>query len=293
MDILVRGMTSDGLIKAAAVETTELTERMRQIHKTLPVATAALGRTLAAASMMGDELKNERGSITLQIRGSGPIGAITAVSDSEGNVRGYVQNPAVDLPLRSDGKLDVGGAVGPEGGILTVIKDIGVGEPFAGKVELLGGEIAEDIAVYYAESEQIPTVCALGVLVDTDQSVKKAGGYIIQLMPGADDEIAAELESRVREAGSVTRMLTEGLSPEEILRKILGNKLVVMASHPVEYKCKCSRQRVESAIYSMGKKDLEELAASEEKIEVTCQFCDAVYSFDTEDIKNIISRKKS
>ena len=293
MDILVRGMTSDGLIKAAAVETTELTERMRQIHKTLPVATAALGRTLAAASMMGDELKNERGSITLQIRGSGPIGAITAVSDSEGNVRGYVQNPAVDLPLRSDGKLDVGGAVGPEGGILTVIKDIGVGEPFAGKVELLGGEIAEDIAVYYAESEQIPTVCALGVLVDTNQSVKKAGGYIIQLMPGADDEIAAELESRVREAGSVTRMLTEGLSPEEILRKILGNKLVVMASHPVEYKCKCSRQRVESAIYSMGKKDLEELAASEEKIEVTCQFCDAVYSFDTEDIKNIISRKKS
>ena len=293
MDILVRGMTSDGLVKATAVETTALTERMRQIHKTLPVATAALGRTLAAASMMGDELKDENGSITLQIRGSGPIGAITAVSDSEGNVRGYVQNPAVDLPLRDDGKLDVGGAVGAEGGILTVIKDIGQGEPFAGKVELLGGEIAEDIAVYYAESEQIPTVCALGVLVDVDQSVKKAGGYIIQLMPGADDDTAVALEEKVRQAGSVTKMLTEGLSPVEILKRILGSSFVPMAEHPVEYKCKCSRQRVETAIYSMGKEDLEDLATSEEKIEVTCQFCDAVYTFDTQDIKNIISRKNS
>ncbi len=291
MDILVRGMTSDGLIKAMAVETTLLTERMRQIHKTLPVATAALGRTLAAASMMGDELKDENGSITVQIRGTGPIGAITAVSDSNGNVRGYVQNPAVDLPLRDDGKLDVGGAVGPEGGILTIIKDIGAGEPFAGKVELLGGEIAEDIAVYYAESEQIPTVCALGVLVDTDQSVKKAGGYIIQLMPGADDEIAEELERRVREAGSVTKMLTAGMGPRDILTKILGNAFVFMAEHEVAYECKCSRRRVENAIISMGKADLEELAAQQEKIQVTCQFCDAVYEFDAEEIKNMISQK--
>ena len=291
MDILVRGMTSDGFIKAMAVETTVLTERMRQIHKTLPVATAALGRTLAAASMMGDELKDERGSITVQIRGNGPIGTITAVSDSNGNVRGYVQNPAVDLPLREDGKLDVGGAVGPEGGILTVIKDVGAGEPFAGKVELLGGEIAEDIAVYYAESEQIPTVCALGVLVDTDQSVKKAGGYIIQLMPGADDEIAEELERRVREAGSVTKMLSAGLSPSDILTKILGNAFVVMDEHQVSYECKCSRRRVETALISMGKADLEELASRQEKIEVTCQFCDAVYEFGAEEIKKMISQK--
>ena len=291
MDILVRGMTSDGLIKAMAVETTALTERMRQIHKTLPVATAALGRTLAAASMMGDELKDENGSITIQIRGTGPIGAITAVSDPHGNVRGYVQNPAVDLPLRDDGKLDVGGAVGPEGGILTIIKDIGAGEPFAGKVELLGGEIAEDIAVYFAESEQIPTVCALGVLVDTDQSVKKAGGYIIQLMPGADDEIAEELERRVRDAGSVTKMLTAGLDPRQILTKILGNAFVFMEEHEVAYECKCSRRRVETALISMGKAGLEELAAKQEKIEVTCQFCDAVYTFDAEEIKNMISQK--
>ena len=293
MDKLIRAITNDGFVKAAAIESTALTEKMRQIHKTLPVATAALGRTLAATSMMGNALKEEGASITVQIRGSGPLGAITAVSDSAGNVRGYVQNPAVDMPLRDDGKLDVGGAVGAEGGILTVIKDYGKGEPFSGKVELLGGEIAEDIAAYFAESEQIPTVCALGVLVDTDQSVKKAGGYLIQLLPGADDDVIDRLEQGVRDAGSVTKMLTEGLSPEEILARVLGDGFTVLAESPVEYQCKCSRKRVETALISMGKDDLSDLAGKGEDIEVTCQFSDAVYKFTASDIKALAETKKS
>ena len=293
MDILIRGMTPDGLVKAAAVETTGLVEEMRRIHKTLPVATAALGRTLSAASMMGDELKDEQGSVTLQIRGSGPIGAITAVSDSRGNVRGYVQNPAVDLPLRRDGKLDVGGAVGAEGGILTVIKDIGAKEPFSGKVELLGGEIAEDIAAYYAESEQIPTVCALGVLVNTDQSVKKAGGYIIQLMPGAGDEIIDRIERGVVAAGSVTSQLDRGMSPQDILRGILGEDFVIMDEHEVKYECKCSRERVERALISMSAQELEQINADGKNIEVTCQFCDAIYTFTPAEIKKLQEMKKT
>ena len=293
MDILIRGMTPDGRVKAAAVETTGLVEEMRRIHKTLPVATAALGRTLSAASMMGDELKDEQGSVTLQIRGSGPIGAITAVSDSRGNVRGYVQNPAVDLPLREDGKLDVGGAVGAEGGILTVIKDIGAKEPFSGKVELLGGEIAEDIAAYYAESEQIPTVCALGVLVNTDQSVKKAGGYIIQLMPGAGDEIIDRIERGVVAAGSVTSQLDRGMSPQDILRGILGEDFVIMDEHEVKYECKCSRERVERALISMSAQELEQINADGKNIEVTCQFCDAIYTFTPAEIKKLQEMKKT
>lgn len=291
MDILIRGMTQNGLVKAAAAETTELVEKMRQIHKTLPVATAALGRTLTAASMMGDELKNEQGSVTVQIRGNGPLGAITAVSDSCGNVRGYVQNPAVELPLRADGKLDVGGAVGAEG-IITVIKDIGAKEPFAGKVELLGGEIAEDIAAYYAESEQIPTVCALGVLVNTDQSIKKAGGYIIQLLPGASDDIIERIERGVAKAGSVTSQLERGMSPADILKGILGDDFCIMEEHRVEYECKCSRERVERALISMSAEELEQVYADGKDIEVTCQFCDAIYTFSPEEIKKLQEKKK-
>ena len=201
MDQLVRAITAGGAVKAVAVTTRELTERARNIQRSLPAATAALGRTLAAASMMGSALKEDAASLTLQIKGGGPLGTILAVSDPQGCVRGYVQNPQVDLPLRPDGKLDVGGAVG-SGGTLTVIRDLGMGEPYTGSVELLSGEIAEDLAAYFAESEQVPTACALGVLVDRDQSVRAAGGYLIQLLPGAGEDVIGRVEGGVLAAWS-------------------------------------------------------------------------------------------
>ena len=285
-DMLIRGMTADGFVKIAAVETTQLVERARQIHRTLPLATAALGRTLTAASMMGDELKNEDGSVTVQFRGDGPLGAITAVSDSHGNVRGYLQNPAVDLGLDARGKLPVGVGVGD--GILTVIKDIGAKEPFSGKIELQSGEIAEDIAAYYVISEQIPTVCALGVLVDTDQSVLCAGGYILQLMPGAPEGLVDLLEYRVQDVGSVTSNLSRGVTIRQMVEELLyGMGLEIMEEHPVEYQCKCSRRKIEAALISLGKEELKKLAEEEETTTVTCQFCDAAYVFTREELDNL------
>jgi molecular chaperone Hsp33 len=286
-DFIVRGITKDGFIKAAAVQSTELVEEARRIHRTLPLATAALGRTLTAASLMGDELKEEDGSVTLQVRGDGPLGAITAVSDSEGNVRGYLQNPAVYLPLKTNGKLDVGGGVGQ--GVLTVIKDIGAKEPFSGKVELLSGEIAEDVAYYYYASEQIPTVCALGVLVDTDQHVKQAGGYIIQLMPGAPDGLVSILEARVQETPSMTTMMEQGMTAEEVLQYMLdGMRFEELYKHDVKYECKCSRQKVEQAVLSIGREELKRLYEEEETVKVTCQFCDKEYVFTKEEIGNML-----
>ena len=288
-DFIMRGMTADGYIKAAAIKSTDMVERMREIHKTLPLATAALGRSLTAASIMGDELKEENGSITLQIRGSGPWGATTAVSDSQGNVRGYLQNPACELPLKANGKLDVGSGVGKDG-LLTVIKDIGGKEPFSGKVELLSGEIAEDIAYYYYISEQIPTICALGVLVDRDQSVKQAGGYMIQLMPGAPDGLISTLEYRVAETPSVTSLMEEGKSPDDILRFMLeGTGFQELYRHEVAYECKCSREKVERAIISIGREELKRLYEEENSITVTCQFCDKKYTFDKADMSRLLS----
>ena len=205
-DRIVRAISSDGMVQAAAIYSRNLTERARQIHKTLPVATAALGRALAGASMMGDALKGQGASLTLQITGGGPLCTVLAVSDNEGNVRGYVTNPQVELPLRADGKLDVGGAVGHEG-TLTVIKDLHMKEPYVGTIDLLGGEVAEDIAGYFVESEQIPTACGLGVLVDRDQSVKSAGGYLIQLMPGATEDTIVKVEGGIMAAGPVSALL--------------------------------------------------------------------------------------
>ena len=221
-DQLVRAITKDGMVKAVAVSTRDLTERARQIHRTLPVATAALGRTLAAASMMGNALKEDGASLTLRIQGGGPLGILLAVSDNQGNVRGTVDNPAVDIPLRPDGKLDVGSAVGCCG-TLTVIRDLHMKDPYVGSVGLLGGEIAEDLAAYFVESEQIPTACGLGVLVDRDQSVMSAGGYIIQLLPGAGADVIAKVEGGVMAAGSVTGLLSGNSSPEELLRQVLSD----------------------------------------------------------------------
>ena len=255
-DQLVRAISKDGYVKAVAVTTRDLTERARQIHKTLPVATAALGRTLAAASMMGNALKGEGASLTLQIKGGGPIGTILAVSDYEGNVRGTVDNPQVDVPLRADGKLDVGAAVGCDG-TLTVIRDLHMKEPYVGSVALLGGEIAEDLAAYFVESEQIPTACGLGVLVDRDQSVKVSGGYLIQLLPGAGENVITMVEGSIMAAGQVTNILTENDDAEEMLRKVLSDfDLEILEKSPIEYRCFCSRERMERALVSLGPEEL-------------------------------------
>ena len=290
-DFLVSVMTSDGFVKITAVQTTGLVERMRQIHKTLPLATAALGRTLTAVSMMGNELKYDKGSVTLQLRGDGPLGAITAVSDSNGNVRGYLQNPAAVLPLKSNGHLDVGNGVGE--GVLTVIKDIGEREPFTGRIELQSGEIAEDVAAYYVLSEQIPTVCALGVLVDQDQSVKCAGGYLLQLLPGAPAGLVDLLEYRVQDVGSITANLEKGLDMRQVVEELLyGMGLQLMEEHPVAYECKCSRRKVESALISMGREELQNLIDEEEETSVTCQFCDVIYSFSRKDLEELLKNQK-
>ena len=293
MDQLVRAITRDGAVKAVAVSTKDLTERVRNIHKTLPVATAAMGRALAAASMMGNALKEEAASLTLQIKGGGPLGTVLAVSDHLGNVRGYVQNPQVDLPLRQDGKLDVGGAVGSEG-TLTVIRDLGMKEPYIGSVGLLGGEIAEDLAAYFVESEQIPTACALGVLVDRDQSVKAAGGYIIQLLPGADESVISKVEGGVLAAGPVTALLDRDSSPEALLRTVLSDfDVEILETSPISYQCYCSRDRVERALISMGVRELEDLLAEQGGCELGCQFCDHIYRFTAQELESLIHRMKT
>ena len=288
MDQLVRAITSDGMVQAVAVSTRDLTERARRIHTTLPVATAALGRTLAAASMMGNALKDQAGSLTLQIKGGGPLGTVLAVSDHLGNVRGYVQQPHVDLPLRPDGKLDVGAAVGSDG-TLTVIKDLGLKEPYVGSVQLVGGEIAEDLAAYFVESEQIPTACALGVLVDRDQSVRAAGGYIIQLLPGAGEDVIAKVEGGVLAAGAVTALLDRDPSPEQLLRTVLSDfEVEILETAPISYRCYCTRERVERVLLSLGAEELEKILAEQGGCELTCQFCDRVHRFSAQELEELI-----
>lgn len=288
MDQLVRVIAKDAPIKATALSATELVERARAIHDTWPVATAALGRLLMGASMMGNMLKNEDGSVTLRIRGGGPLGSVTAVSDSQGNVRGYVTNPAVDVPRKAHAKLDVGAAVGCDGE-LTVIKDIGMREPYVGSVQLVGGEIAEDIAAYFVESEQIPTACALGVLIAPDQTVQTAGGYLIQLLPGADDSVISAVERGIAKVGAVSAKLDQGISPLDLLHEVLGEfELEVLETTPVEYRCQCSRERVSRALISMGKNELESLIQEQGSAELTCHFCDKVYLFTEDDLKQLL-----
>ncbi len=288
-DRIVRAISSDGMVQAAAICSRNLTERARQIHKTLPVATAALGRTLAAASLMGNALKTEGASLTLQFKGGGPLGTVLAVSDNEGNVRGYVTSPQLDLPLRADGKLDVGTAVGHEG-TLTVIKDLHMKEPYVGTVDLLGGEIAEDIASYFVESEQIPTACALGVLVDRDQSVKAAGGYLIQLLPGAAEDTIAKIEDGITAAGPVSAILDRNDEPEALLHTVMSDfDLKILETQPVSYKCYCSRERVTRALISLGKSELEQMLSEQGGCQLTCQFCDAVYAFSADDLRALIT----
>ena len=287
-DRIVRAISSDGFVKAAAVCSRDLTERARRIHQTLPVGTAALGRTLAAASMMGNALKGQGASLTLQIKGGGPLGTVLAVSDPDGNVRGYVTNPGVDIPLRADGKLDVGSAVGREG-TLTVIKDLQMKEPYVGTIDLLGGEIAEDVAAYFVESEQIPTACGLGVLVDRDQSVRAAGGYLIQLLPGADEDTIVKVEGGIMAAGNVSAILDKDPDPENLLRTVMSDfDIRILESSEISYKCYCSRERVERALISLGREELEGILREQGSCQLTCQFCDAVYDFTAEDLQELI-----
>ncbi len=288
-DEIVRAMTQDGLVKAVSITGTALVERARQIHTTLPTATAALGRALLGASMMGDMLKEEQGSLTLQIKGGGPLGTVLAVSDHNGNVRGYVHNPHVELIEKRPGKLDVGAAVGTDG-TLTVIKDIGLKEPYVGSIGLFSGEIADDLAMYFVESEQIPTACALGVLINTDQSVSAAGGYLIQLLPGAGEEIISRIEAGVQRVGSVSHVLASGTDGEGLLRAVLeGFELEILEKHPVQYRCYCSRERVTRALISMGREELSSLIAEQGQADLTCQFCDKVYHYTREELQGLLA----
>lgn len=289
-DQIVRAMTKDGWVKAVAISSRQSVERARQIHKTLPTATAALGRLLSAASMMGNMQKVEDGSITLQIKGGGPLGMLLAVSDAEGNVRGYVENPQISLLEKYRGKLDVGAAVGTDG-MLTVIRDLRMKEPYVGSVELVSGEIAEDITQYFAQSEQIPTACALGVLVDVDQSVRASGGYIVQLLPGAPDETIDRLEAGVNAAGSVTSMLDAGLDPEQMLQKVMSDfEVEILEKTPVEYRCSCSRERVARTLLTLGTEELEQIVQTGETLHIDCQFCDRIYDFTPENVQEILNQ---
>ena len=289
-DYLVRGMTMDGFVKVVAIRSTEMVRRAAEIHGTTPNATAALGRALTAASMMGNMQKVENGSMTMQIRGGGPIGTITVVSDPEGNVRGVVTEPKVPLVEKFPGKLDVGATVGTDGTI-TIIRDLQMKEPYVGSTELVSGEIGDDVTAYFAQSEQTPTACALGVLVDRDMTVKVAGGYLLQLLPGAPDEVIYALEEGIKRAGAVTKMLEDGLTPEDILGQVCGSLgAVFMETTEVGYKCYCSRHRVESALISLGREELTQIMEEGKTFPVECQFCDTVYQFTPEDIRELLKK---
>ena len=290
MDYLVRGMSKDGFVKCVAIRSTETVRRGAEIQGTTPNATAAFGRALTAASMMGNMQKVENGSMTLQIKGGGPIGTIVCVSDAVGNVRGYVTEPKVPLVEKYPGKLDIGATVGTDG-TLTVIRDLQMKEPYIGSVALASGEIGDDVTAYFAQSEQTPTACALGVLVDRDQSVKVAGGYLFQLLPDAPEATISALEQGIQKAGAVTPMLDKGMTPEEILQTVCGELGVdILEKQEVSYKCYCSRERVSAALLSLGRGELEEIIAEDKAFPVECQFCDTVYTFTPADIREMLKK---
>ncbi|MFR5876595.1 MAG: Hsp33 family molecular chaperone HslO [Eubacterium sp.] len=288
MGKIVRYITEDGSAFVIACDSTDMVSEMERIHKTSATVTAALGRLITAASMMGDMLKGENDSVTVRMNGSGPCGDLIAVSDYMGNARAYVQNPIVEIPLNKVGKLDVGGAVGTNGQ-LYVIKDIGMKEPYIGQTPIISGEIAEDITNYFAVSEQTPSVCALGVLVNPDLSVSHAGGFIIQLLPGCPDEVISKIETNISNIKSVTAMLQDGYSADDIAKRALkGFNLDKLDENAIAYKCNCTRERVENALISTGLDSLKEMAQSKENTQVECHFCDKRYIFSADDINNLI-----
>lgn len=287
MDRIIRLADKKGHVRAFSASTTEMVETARQIHKTSPVVTAALGRMLTANSMMGITLKGINETISLQIKGDGPIESAVTVSDCFGNVRGYVGNNDVDIPLKHKGKLDVGSAIG--NGFLTVVKDMKLKEPYVGRVALQTGEIAEDLAYYYGVSEQIPTVIALGVLVDVDYSVKAAGGYIIQLMPDATEEEISQIEENLKNVRPVSSMIADGFSPEQLIEGVLeGFELIEITEVTPEYKCNCTRDRIERALISLGREELENILETDGKAELGCYFCGEKYEFTKEDLEEIL-----
>ena len=283
-DVIARGNSMDGSIRVFAAVTTDLVNEAQRIHHTYPVATAALGRTLTIAAIMGAGMKNESDTATIQFKGDGPLGSIVAVTDSKSLVRGYVANPYVDLPLNAQGKLDVGRGVGH--GVLNVIRDLGLKGPYIGQVPIVSGEIAEDMTYYFAVSEQIPTAIGLGVLVDTDNTAVCAGGFMIQLMPEAAPETAARIEEHLKTMEPVTALLQKGMHAEELLFHVTEGFDMLMENQTVTpaYRCKCSRERMERALISIGKKELEEMIEEQGQAELTCQFCDKKYQFNKEEL---------
>ena len=286
---MIRATAADGQIRAFAATTSEVVETAKNAHNTSPVATAALGRLLTAGAMMGADMKNERDLLTIRMEGDGPIGGLLVTADSMGNVKGYAFNPEVMLPPNAQGKLDVGGSLGV--GVLSVIKDIGLKEPYVGQTILVSGEIAEDLTYYYATSEQVPSSVALGVLMNKDNTVRQAGGFMIQLLPGASDEVIDKLEERIGALEPITTMLDAGKTPEEILSDLLGDfGLNILEQMPVQFHCDCEKSRVERAIISIGKKEIKDMIDEGKEIEVSCQFCNKKYTFSVEELGEMLEK---
>lgn len=288
-DYIVRATAANNQIRAFAATTKETVEAARQAHNTSPVATAALGRLLTGGAMMGSMMKNDSDMLTIQIKGDGPIGGLTVTADSKGNVKGYVEHPEVMLPPNAQGKLDVAGALGT--GLISVIKDMGLKEPYVGQTILQTSEIAEDLTYYFATSEQVPSSVGLGVLMEHDNTVKQAGGFIVQLMPFVDDDVVDRLEANIKKISSVTSMLDKGMTPEEILEEVLdGFEVEVKDTMPAQFYCNCTKERVEKAIISIGKKDIQEMIEDGKPIEVNCHFCGKSYEFSVEELKTLIKK---
>lgn len=286
-DYIVRATAANHQLRIFAVTSRDTVEKAREIHNTSPVATAALGRLLTAASMMGSMMKGEKDILTLQIQCGGPIGGLTVTSDAQANVKGYVKEPTVILPPNSKGKLDVSGAIGP--GFLNVIRDIGMKEPYNGQTHLVSGEIAEDLTYYYATSEQVPSSVGLGVLLDKDNHVRQAGGFIIQVMPFAEDSVIDVVEDTIKHMHSVTDLLEQGMTPEDMIQHLMkGLDVEILDRIPTQYACNCSKERVSRAVASVGKNDLEEMIKDGETIEVNCQFCGSHYYFTTDELKEFL-----
>ena len=286
-DYIVRAIAADETVRAFAIRSTDLTAEAREIHRTLPVVTAALGRLLSAGAMMGSMMKGEKDKLTLLMKGDGPAGQITVTADSHGNVKGFADNPSVTVPDKYPGKMDVGAAVGR--GTLTVIMDLGLKEPYNGQVEIQTGEIGDDLAYYFTVSEQTPSAVGLGVMVDTDTSVRHSGGFIIQVMPDASEETIEALEKRVSSSEPVTAMMEKGMSPEAILEHFLGDMgLVISEKHPVRFHCDCSKEKVAGVLSTIQKSDLQDIIDDGEEIEVKCHFCNTAYNFSIEELRDMI-----
>ena len=286
-DYIIRGMAADKQVRFFAANTKELVEKARQIHNTSPIATAALGRLMTGTAMMGSMCKNDSDIVTVQIKGDGPMGGLVVTSDAKARVKGYVYNKDVMLPPNAQGKLDVGGAIG--NGVLTVIKDLGLKEPYSGQTNLITGEIAEDLTYYFAVSEQVPSVVGLGVLMNRDNTVRQAGGFIVQLMPFAEEETISKLEENIKNLASVTTMLDAGKTPEEMLGVLLeGMDLEVTDTLPVEFSCNCSKDRVRKALISIGREELQSMIDDGKEIEVNCHFCNKNYNFTVDELKEMI-----